>query len=386
VSKSIVIAGASIGGLALAANLSRRRWEGRVVIATEPTSVSRRLIAGCTLRRGTLARLAAAWGCSVPTLVERLTGGKGAFHSLTGSVARVSAGGKIHFEQPLVVHARPTSELPLGLSMRHAAITEGLRCSMQELDVSLVEKPIGGPADLASLAPTDDVLLVNATLKDLLGAPALPSPRRYVVACQAPCTIAAGGLRPPLDPHTGYFPFARLEDGSHVAFFSPFYDALSPQAPWYGVNTRIVSADAGFDRERELQSLVNGFERLAAALGLELHEPAETLGSAIMPVTEGPPPQSQPGTFEAGRAFSSGAQAIYVDGMLAAATGAHAFADALNSGALDPEVAVARALRGIRFRNWVMQEIMTRPFEPVARLLRTFPWPIGCWFGIDWLR
>lgn len=168
----------------------------------------------------------------------------------------------------------------------------------------------------------------------------------------------------------------------------PFYDELSPHAPWYGVNTRIVSVNAGdeFDRERELQSLVNGFERLAEALGLELHEPAETLGSAVMPVTEGPPPHSRPGTFEASRAFSSGAQAIYVDGMLAAATGARAFADALGNGARNPEAAVARALRGIRFRNWVMQEIMTRPFEQMTRVLRTFPWLAGRWFGIDWLR
>lgn len=381
----IAIAGASVGGLCLATELFRSGWAGRVAVVTGPTLPSRRLIAGCSLRTATIARLAGAYGCSVPSLFASLSGGKGTFHRLASSVAWMTASGTIRFAPAIGIHELPLGQ-PVGLSMRHAAITQTLRKLAEALGVPVTEKTIGSAEDLASLAKAGNALLVNATPKNLLATPDPPSPRRYVVACQAPFLIAPGGLQSPLAEGLAYAPFAIMDDGLHVAFFTPFYDDLSPQASWYGINTRVMPAGAAFDRAAVVDSTRRGLERLAAGLGLTLHDPDETLATVVAGATAGAPPASRPRTFDATRAFSSGAPAIYVDGMLAAATGARAYAKALGAGAGDPERAVARALQGIRFRNRLIQQLMTWPVEPTAWFLTRFPWLAARWFGIDWLQ
>ena len=380
---AVVIAGDSLGGLALAAALARGDHAGRVTVVAEPAPPSRRLIAGCSLRRGAVARLASAFGVDVRAMLDALTGNRGIFHRVTLDPARMTAGGEIVFEAQVVLDERPADEPAFGVSSRHGEITRQLRRLVEALPVRIVERRLSGIEGLGELARGDS-LLVNATQRNLFGAPDLLPPRHWVIAVQAPFVAAPGGIREPLREGSCSVPLIDFGYGVEASLFTPFYDSASPRADWYGINVRLVAA-ADLERERDLASARAGLDRLAERLGLVAHDPDETLGAVVIPVAHGRPAPSRPGTFEATRAFSSGAPAIYADGMLAAATGARAFAAALREGPRCAETAVARSLRGIRFRNWLFQLVLRQSYATNLMLLRSLPGPATALFRIDWL-
>jgi hypothetical protein len=374
----VAIAGASVAGAVLAAELARAGR--RVVLAAPPLRETRRLVAGSSLRGATIRHLAAAFGRAPGEVVATLTGGRGTFSRVASGPARRLGSGRIRFGRPLVFRAGPEIA---GLSTRHGQILRGLAALMEPLPITRVDRPVAGLPDLLGLAGGEGgALLVDATGRaDRFAAPRPPA-RRVVLAAQAPCVPLPGGPRPPLAPGTAYAPlFAAGEDGVHLAFFTPFHDDLSPAASWYGIDTQIVAAAHAAGPEPAVRTL----DALARALGLALHDAPETLAQAAIPIDERFDDLGAPGAISTSPLLSSGAAAIYVDGMLAQAAGARALAAAILRGDPEPRAAVGPALAGIRARNRAVQAMMTMISPSLAALPgRLFPGPVAAWLARDW--
>lgn len=377
-----IIVGGSVAGLTLAARLARQR-RGRTVLFAPPIVESRRLVSGCTLRQSGLHLLATSFGCSPGALVDRITGGRGLFSRMRMCVGRARPDGSLRFDDAFDIHDTGSVTRPLGLSTRHGQILVGLRRSLAGLDVEIVERPVTDRAQLAAYAPSPGALLVNATPAPVLGGRLPPATGRFVVAAQAPCVEARGGLRAPLLPGVGHASLLGYADGAHVSFFTPFYDPLSPRASWYGFIGRIV--DSADDPSARLAATTDKLDRLAAALGLELHDPAQTLGAAQLPIRRASPLFGD-GVLDAYHGLESGAPGVAADGMLAMALGAMALGEALLRGDPLPERDVARALSRLRRDNRLTQQMLTRlPVGLVAALARFAPALIARQFAPGWL-
>jgi hypothetical protein len=187
----------------------------------------------------------------------------------------------------------------------------------------------------------------------------------------------------------------------HLAFFTPFRDPDSPAATWYGINTMTVSdrqlRDAGADVLTK--SVWDRLVELEDVLGFEEIDPEETRGGAVVAVvrqsgtaTEAALNDGRP-VVDVHRAFTSGAPAINVDGMLAGTVGADAFAAAFLASTGAPAeaarqalAAADKALRPVRWRNWGTEYGFFRAPEAVrAGMART---PKFAWQGFvtDWTR
>jgi hypothetical protein len=379
----VVVAGASLTGLLVVAELSPARWHGRVILVDPGIERSRRLVGGCSLRRSTLEAIAAALACTPDDLVSAISGGRATVQRLNAGVASC-AGERIRFSRDLTMHELEPDTGPLGLSASPERIRSAVRQRVVALGVQIVPRSIDSARDLAALAPGARALLINASSDDLFARRATPPPRHWVVASQAPCVVPAPrGLR--LSPFTAHVFFAGFPEGMHATVFCPFHDPRSPAASWYGIDMRLIAAREAADPERAIGSTSDALARMAAAVGLELHDPAETLGTALAPVPRRRRPASVDGTFDAVPAFSPGAAAIYGDGMLAAATGAQALGAAIRSGSHEHDRMVARALRGIRVRNRLMQTVMWTPFDLVACAVRLVPRAGARWVGAAFL-
>ena len=345
----VVIVGSSISGLVLAARLgtAARRDKGlRVVLVAGAAPVRRRLVAGCSLRLSTVRRMARAMSVDDAVLFHRLGGRAAAFRRL--AVARAEPGSS----PPRLVARRTDAgfEPYVGLSTRHGHILAALRASLDPaLDVTVVDgdvsrdRPFGGGAlpllvkgeEVSVALPAGRAVVLNATGRaDLLRPGAdLPAPARYVVAVQAPLRVAAG--RPWCGDDVGLAPMTFGPPAPHLAFFTPFGDPDTPEATWYGINTMTLSAaelDAAGGPAAVTTAVWDRLVELEGQLGFAEIDPGETRGEAVVPVvrdravaTEALLHNGSP-VVDVHRAFSSGAPAINVDGMLAAVVGADAFA------------------------------------------------------------
>ena len=412
----VVIAGSSISGLVLAARLGRAAAGpdagGRlaVVLVTGAPPVRRRLVAGCSLRWGTIRRMARALEVSDDALVERL-GGRGAcFRRL--AVARAEPGS----DPPRLIRRRTDAPARpfVGLSTRHGQILTALRRSLDPaLDVTLVAGDVDrripfshnglplvldGREAVLPLPPGRAVVL-NATSRADLLRPAhrLPEPARLIVAVQAP--LRAVREPPWCGDDVGLAPMTFGAPAPHLAFFTPFRDADSPQATWYGINTMSVSArqldDAG--APAVTKAVWDRLVELEEAMGFAEVDPAETRAEAVVPVvrdrgtvTEARLDNSSP-VVDVQRAITSGAPAINVDGMLGAAAGADAFACAFLASPHPPvaaaqaALAVAdRALAPVRWRNWAIEWAFFRAPEPLRAVSARLPRPVWRGFVADW--
>src|SRR5581483_8385257 len=395
----LVVVGSSISGLVLAARLGAlaRRGEGlRVVLVAGAPPVRRRLVAGCSLRRSTVRRMAGAISVDDAVLFGRLGGRAASFRRL--AVARAEPG-----SAPPRLVARKTDagfEPYVGLSTRHGAILAALRESLNPaLDVTVVagdvprHEPLAGgrlplllKGERASLAlPAGRAVVLNATSRaDLLRPGAtVPAPERYVVAVQAPLRVVAGDGRPWCGDDVGLAPMTFGPPAPQLAFFTPFRDSDTPDATWYGINTLTLSAadlDAAGGPAAVTTAVWDRLVELEAGLGFAEIDPGETRGEAVVPVvrdtgrvTEAGLDNGSPGA-DVHRSIGSGAPAINVDGMLAAAVGADAFATAFAAagpGAAPPAAARAAlaaadtALRPVRWRNQATEWLFFQAPEAV---------------------
>jgi hypothetical protein len=237
----------------------------------------------------------------------------------------------------------------VGLSTRHGAILAALRASLDPLlDVTVVagdvprEAALAGGAlpllvkgEAATLAlPAGRAVVLNATPRaDLLRPGArVPIPERYVVAVQAPLRVIAAEA--PWGGDVGLAPMTFGPPAPHLAFFTPFRDPDTPDATWYGINTLTLSAaelDAAGGPAAVTTAVWDRLVELEEQLGFVELDPGETRGEAVVPVVRDRAAATEAlldngsAVVDVHRALSSGAPAINVDGMLAAA-GAEAFA------------------------------------------------------------
>lgn len=422
--RCVVVVGSSISGLVLASRLSRAEGVTVVLVPGSPP-IRRRLVAGCSLRWSTIRRMAAGIGTTAGQLHERLGGAPASFRWLAVERALAGSGDGLQFKRRRGTWA--AADPLMGLSTRHGEILSALRSLLTPgpglrvvaggvdkaarlVDGAGLPLQLSGGDALLTL-PAESTVVCNATSTAELLRPGrtLPEPTRWVAAVQAPLTFRGTPPDPrgsrssgPFDGRdVGIAPMTAGSPRPHLAFFTPFADPDSPAADWYVINTTLVRASelaeagrdavvaATRDRMRELES-VYGFEEI---------DPSETLGEALVPV------ESETGAalqkrledgspvVDVHRAFTSGAPAINVDGMLAAAVGADVFADAflLTGGppldAARSALAVTdRSLLGIRTRNRLTQ--FTFFLAPEANRALTARLPQRAWqlFVDDWVR
>ncbi|MEW6476862.1 MAG: hypothetical protein AB1679_31785 [Actinomycetota bacterium] len=412
--RCVVVVGSSISGLVLASRLSRAEGLTVVLVPGSPP-VRRRLIAGCSLRWSTIRRMAAGIGTTAAELHERLGGAPASFRWLAVERADPGDGAGLRFTRRRGTWA-PADPI-MGLSTRHGAILSSLRSLLVagpglrvvaggvdrgarlENGTGLPLRLPGGDALLT--LPPDQSVVCNATSTAELLRPgrSLPEPTRWVAAVQAPLRSRSAD---PFDGRdVGIAPMTRGRPRPHLAFFTPFADPDTPDANWYVINTTLVRAGdlAEVSRDRLVADTRDRMRELEAHYGFDEIDPEETLGEALVPV-ESESGATLQGRLEDGspvvdvhRAFTSGAPAINVDGMLAAAVGADVFADAflLADGsapaAARSALAVAdRSLLGIRTRNRLTQ--FSFFLGPEANRALTARLPRRAWqlFVDDWVR
>ena len=401
----VAIVGGSIAGQALAARLARAGGL-RVALIDAAPAPSRRLVGGCSLRRGTLERLAAIFGVAPEALMARLGAPQSCFSELGVSFPR-DHGDRWEVQHRLVRAA--CDGAPIGLSVRHALVLEALRSLLPpEVHRREGRVPAGGytgealhveteaGTEALPLAPGHRVVNASANPRLLRAEIALPPPRRWVAAVQVPLRPddAAPG------PSLGYAPAAYGDHGRHLAFFTPFWDPASPEATWYGINTTVLETERleAVGREAILADLEERLGAWAEGAGFSRVDPEQTTGRAVVPISERSGVQWQQllgdgsPVVEGSLTLSAGAQAINVDGMLAQAVGADALADSLlrHPTATGPGLfpTVDRALHGIRRRNRILQGLyFTVPHGALAATFRVTPMGVlrslvGDWAGL----
>jgi hypothetical protein len=370
----VYIVGASIAGLVLASVLARAIGT-RVRVIAGPPIEGKRLIDGCSLRRSTVDVMARGLGADRARLWEALGGAPAQFYGMRISIRGGLAGG-------LELSAK--DDAPIGLSTRHGHIVTTLRAFF-DADAVLVdgridpERPIDGDrlrldSTVEPLGPRD--LVFNTTSRPLLPIARLPPPERFVVAAQAPLRARGGG------PREAIVPSMKSDTGRQLGFVTPFADPATPDATHYVIHTAIARAErAKTERDRMLADVEAQMWKIARELDLDPIEPDATLGRAFVPVTErfAPTPSVDARVFNLHQAFSSGAPAVNVDGMLAQAVGALAFAGAFVEAGASPRcvpIALRRASRALReiralnrFNTYSFLEMPRAIADVQARLL-----------------
>jgi hypothetical protein len=367
------------------------------------------------LRWSTIRRLAAGIGTTAGQLHDRLGGAPASFRWLAVERAAPGSGEHLRFKRRRGTWA-PADPL-MGLSTRHGQILSALRSLLTPgpglrvvaggvdkaarlVDGAGLPLQLSGDDALLTL-PAENTVVCNATSTAELLRPGrtLPEPTRWVAAVQAPIHSRSadpfGGRDVGIAPMTGGSP------RPHLAFFTPFADPDSPGADWYVINTTLVRASelADVGRDALVAATRDRMRELESVYGFDEIDPSETLGEALVPV------ESEKGAalqkrledgspvVDVHRAFTSGAPAINVDGMLAAAVGADVFADAFLLAGGPPldaarsALAVAdRSLLGIRTRNRLTQ--FTFFLAPEANRALTARLPQRAWqlFVDDWVR
>jgi hypothetical protein len=321
------VIGASIAGLILAERLHKRGVPVTLIAGGPPEP--KRLSDGCSLRKSTLD----AFSSTFPDFdFWTALGGADGQGVFTGTgIEGVSAEGTL-----VAPKMANTIGSAAALSTRHGHILSVLRSRLTAPVIEGFVKEIRGNEIVLegrTLAITG--LVLNTLPRPVLGTP--KTPKRYVLAAQVPVrgTLEAIGYAPMLDRHLG--------------FITPFFDPATPEATHYVINTTVTTnptPELRAEVERVLSLMVKAY-------GMTPIEPEATLASAVVPVVETfvPVPSSDPRIVNLYDAFSPGAPAVNVDGMLSQAWGAVAFADHLDAGVEAALTRVSKYLKEIRFWN-----------------------------------
>ncbi|HEX3605156.1 MAG TPA: hypothetical protein VH134_04485 [Candidatus Dormibacteraeota bacterium] len=392
----VIVGGLGITAHTFAARLARSpEFAGNVVLAGPPASEDRRLKAGVSLRAASADFLAYTLNTSTDRVVAQCAGGHATAQPVafrqTASMAYKDAqgrwqntrvepwqGGKHGKKRPGMYGFRNSRA---ALAIKELAFQDGL-----------IEKPepVTSLEHARSLATGRRPLIVNVTTNGALLGNETTRPRAGIVAAQMPFRERPGGVRGPLTPATTYAPLVNREGAIDVGYYTPFSDPLSPDATWYGIMARPLRLSKPFDKERELDILVEETLGLGELMGLDPVDPDETTGRAFVPA---PPPRaprgSLPGTLELRRACTPFVAAYYADGMTGGTIGATIAAEAVLRGR-DPYPAVARALAG--YRRWNYAWYIETAYLPavVDRLMRVsvrgaMLWPhrtaVNHWFS-----
>lgn len=370
---SVVLAGNGIGALTFAARLGRDpRMHGRVTVVAPPVEESRRLLNGVSVRGLAMDFLCAALGVTHERFLDVVAGPdqRPVAYRQMACMADRRPDGRYVFSKIGTWQGSDHNRRALSLGVRNSRLVAGIRELMSDLGINWVHEKAQGPAHLRELAAGANPLIVNGTTNPtLLGATA-SKPKIMALAVQAPMLEKPGATGAPLRPERAYAPLVNRDGGIDVGYYTPFKDPLSPRSTWYGIYTRPVYAASGFSRESQWDTMADQLAGVAEAFGLELDDPHETMGRALIPASSfwGVPP-SAPGTFELRRCYSGGVPSTYADGIVSAAIGGVAAAEAVLGG-VDPDPVVRSALRPVRWINYLWTlECMQIP-TAVDKLLR----------------
>ena len=321
------VIGASIAGLILAERLHKHGVPVTLIAGGAPEG--KRIIDGCSLRKSTIDAFASTFPDFDFWTALGCDGGKGVFMG-TGIEGMSPEGALV---APKIASKLPSAA---ALSTRHGHILATLRSRLTAPVVEgFVTEIRGDEIVLADRTLEIDGLVLNTLAKPFLGTP--KTPKRYVVAAQVP-------VRGELEP-IGYAPMLER----HLGFITPFFDPATPDATHYVINTTVTS-----DPTPELRAEVERVMYLMLkAYGMTAVEPGQTFASTVIPVCEEftPVPSSDARVINLYDAFSPGAPAVNVDGMLSQAWGAVVFADHLSKGPIAALAEVTKRLKEIRFWN-----------------------------------
>ena len=345
-----------MGALTFAVRLSRHpQFEGRVTVVAPPVVENRRLINGVSLRGLAADYLCSALDCTHSELLDQIAdtqAGQPVAYRQIAAMATKGRNGDFGFTKARAWQGGSRgSERPIIYGVRNSRITGAMAEMLQKTSINFVDAKAESADQMRDLAKGSKPLLVNATvIGGLLGAKT-SKPTKLVLAVQVPFIVERSGLKTPIESGAAFAPLVRRDGIIDVGYFTPFSDPLSPRSSWYGIIARVVDADSGFDKDKELDIMTEELFGIGKSLGLTPDDPDETLARALVPASEfGKIAPSAPGTLELKRAYSGGAPCYYADGMISATLGGVLAADAVATGR-DPDRIVRKALRSYRWHN-----------------------------------
>ncbi|WP_155948372.1 hypothetical protein [Mycobacterium sp. URHB0044] len=347
----MVIAGAGLTASVMAARLARsERFHGKVVLAGPRSEESRRLKDGATLRGHGADYICYALGVPQCAFVDSLYGdivdGRGVGTRLLVNMSKKGRSGAFEFGRTFpVMGGYPGTSRPLFYGVRNSRVQAAMHEFMNRAGVIEVPEAINSLDEAHALAPGKRPLIVNASHNAGLLRGQGPKVDWATVAVQAPLVVRPGGFRN-IASNAALFTGVRRAGRIVVGLFNPYGDPLSPQATFYGIMVGEVRPGSGFDKQREVDTMTDELYGIADGLGMDVHDPDETLFSGLIPGSPWKAPQSAPGTLELQMISHQGVSATFSDGMTSGAAAAVAAAEAVIRGT-DPDRAARRAVREI---------------------------------------
>jgi hypothetical protein len=348
---SVVIAGAGLTATVMAARLARsEQFHGKVVLAGPRSEESRRLKDGATLRGHGADYMCYALGVPQYALVDALYGdivdGRGVGTRLLVNMSKKGPSGAFELSRAYpTMGGYPGTPHPLFYGVRNsraqAAMYELMDCS----GLIEVPEPVNSLDEAYALAQGKRPLIVNASHNTALLRGQAPKVDWATIAVQAPLIVRPSGFRH-ITTNAALFTGVRRAGRVLVGLFNPYGDPLSPRSTFYGIMVGEVSQRAGYDKQREIDTMTDELYGIADALGMDVDDPEETLFSGFIPGSPWKAPQSAPGTLELQLISHQGVSATFSDGMTSGAAAAVAAAEAVIRGT-DPDRAARRAVRQI---------------------------------------
>jgi hypothetical protein len=371
---SVVIAGAGFTATIMAARLARsEQFHGKVVLAGPRTVESRLLKDGATLRGHGTDYICYALGVPQNTYVDALYGdiidGRGVGTRNVLTMSKRSPNGTYEFARVAPWQGGRTGyPRPLYYGARNSRMQGAMYELMDSAGLIEVPEAVNSLEDAHALAPGKRPLIVNASHNTALLSGKAPQVDWATIAVQAPLAVRPSGFRI-VDSNTALFAGVLRDSRVDVGLFNPFGDPLSPRSTFYGIMVGEVSQRAGFDKQREIDILLDELYGIADGLGMDIDDPDETLTTGFIPGSPWKAPQSAPGTLELQLISHQGVSATFSDGMTSGASAAVAAAEAVIRGT-DPDVAARRAVREITRdrRIWnIQRNKLARPFDFLMR-------------------
>jgi hypothetical protein len=380
---SVVIVGAGFTATIMAARLARsEQFHGKVVLAGPRTEESRRLKDGATLRGHGTDLICYALGVPQCAYVDALYGdivdGRGVGTRNLVGMTKKGRSGSYEFGRIIGFQGRRRGfPRPLYYGARNSRM-QGAMYELMDRD-GLIEAPeaVNSLDEAFALAPGRRPLIVNASHNSALLRGQGPKVDWATIAVQAPLTVRPSGFQH-VDTNAALVTGVRREGRIVVGLFNPYGDPLSPRSTFYGIMVGEVSQRAGFDKQREIDTMTEELYGIADTLGMDVDDAGETLYSGLIPGSPWKAPQSAPGTLELQLIAHQGVSATFSDGMTSGASAAVAAAEAVIRGA-DPDRAARRAVREVTRdrRIWnIQRNKLALPFDV---LLRTAT-EVGAWY------
>jgi len=371
---SVVIAGAGFTASIMAARLARsEQFHGKVVLAGPRSEETRKLKDGATLRGHGTDYICYALGVPQYAYVDALYGdiidGRGVGTRNVLTMAKKGPRGTYEFARIAPWQGGRTGyPRPLYYGARNSRMQGAMYELMDRTGLIEVPEAVNSLDDAYALAPGKRPLIVNASHNSALLSGKAPQVDWATVAVQAPLVVRPSGFRF-VDSNTALFAGVLRNSRVDVGLFNPFGDPLSPRSTFYGIMVGEVSHRAGFDKQREIDILLDELYGIADTMGMDLDDPDETLTTGFIPGSPWKAPQSKPGTLELQLIAHQGVSATFSDGMTSGASAAVAAAEAVIRGT-DPDRAARRAVREITRdrRIWnIQRNKLAKPFDFLMR-------------------